>query len=304
MARAELLMGTRVGSVNNQYKDRGRLGFITNNRLAVSGGVFLYQVWRALRVVLVVLFTASALGGICLALIVGYTVLLHSPFFEIKDVNVRGITHVSKEEIRSLTGMDRSANIFAVRLGRMASTLTGHPWIKDVSLRRIFPDTIIIEVTERKPAARINLDGIYYLDRETAPFARVKPGEADDLPVITGISKWKYISRPGIVKKQIREAFLLLDALEKRTDRFRQSNIAEISLDEVRGITIYTRKGQIEIKVGFGGYEGKFNRLGRVVAHLKLQSQDNALAYINLESGPRVVVGWAADDENVKQGEG
>ncbi|MGL4208884.1 MAG: cell division protein FtsQ/DivIB, partial [Candidatus Adiutrix sp.] len=73
-------------------------------------------------------------------------------------------------------------------------------------------------------------------------------------------------------------------------DEFRLDNISEINYDLVRGITLFTRNLGIQVKVGFGSYEEKFRRLGRVLANLKMQNKYEGLSYLNLEASPRVTV--------------
>ncbi|MEE9516652.1 MAG: cell division protein FtsQ/DivIB, partial [Candidatus Adiutricales bacterium] len=82
----------------------------------------------------------------------------------------------------------------------------------------------------------------------------------------------------------------LLNILAERNDRVRVENIAGIKYDRIRGITLRTREGNLQVEVGSKGYRVKFERLGRVLAHLKIESLDRDLAYINLECGPRVII--------------
>jgi len=98
------------------------------------------------------------------------------------------------------------------------------------------------------------------------------------------------MSRTPGVKTALAEVFSLVDVLAARQDEFKLDLVSEINYDAVRGLTLFVRRGELEVKVGFGAYEEKFRRLNRVKAHLKQHGQFEDLAYINLEASPRVIV--------------
>ena len=87
------------------------------------------------------------------------------------------------------------------------------------------------------------------------------------------------------------DIFQLLDVLAKRNDRLSLENIAKVSFDAIRGLSLFTHEN-LQVKVGFEDYNVKFKRLGRVLAFLKVTGRQDGLNYINLECGSRVVIRW------------
>ncbi|MBW2090504.1 MAG: cell division protein FtsQ, partial [Deltaproteobacteria bacterium] len=156
---------------------------------------------------------------------------------------------------------------------------------------------IIVEIEEHRPVALIDLGDIYYLDESGTAFKKVDMQDEFDLPVITGFSMRDFAKRSKAVHKELEDVFNFLTVLAERNDRFRLENIAEINADPVRGITLSTRDQNIQVKVGTGDYRAKFNRLGRVLAHLKIRGDDKEIVYVNLECGPRVII-----RSNIKSG--
>jgi len=271
---------------SNQYSPR------RFNRKNKSGPlvIFLSRLKRAVKVTAAAVLTVTVVGGFSFALVFGYNELIHAKYFEVKKVVLRGLNRVSQEEVLQLTGLqDRPANILAVRLRDMAQRLHAHPWVDQVSITREIPDTIIVEVTERRARALLDLGPLYFLDESGKPFKKAEETDASDLPVIVGFSKYDFLKRSDIVEGALVEIFQLMDVLERRNDRFRLGNIARVEFDRVRGITVFTRENLL-VKVGFGEYDAKFKRLGRVLAHLKMKGLHQGLVYVNLECGPRVVI--------------
>lgn len=269
----------------NTYGQRTRNPFLS----------FIAGIWQAFKLVIILSFSLVVGSILSMTLILGYHFLVHSSYFEVKKVVLKGSSNLEEQEALTLMGLNKPSNLLAVRLGVMAENLKSHSWIKDASLRRQLPGTILVEVQERKPRALIDLGTIYYLDGSGLPIVKVEKDEKVELPLITGFSRVDFLRRSETIKEYMTEIYMFLDVAEARTDRFRLENIAQISFDPVRGLTVFTREQDMEIKVGYGEYQSKFYRLGRVMAHLKVEGTDMNVSYINLECGPRVIIRRSTD---------
>lgn len=246
--------------------------------------------FRLVKLTLTVSFGIMAIGAFSLVLIMGYHQLTHAAYFEVKEIVLKGLNKTLEQDVVRLTGLDKPANIFALRLGEMGEELKRHPWVKDVSLKRQMPETIIVEIVEHRPVALLDIGEIYYLDDTGKPFKKLGAGKENGLPVVTGFTRLDLIGRPDLIQREMETVLDLLNILAERNDRVRVENIASIKYDRIRGITLRTREGNLQIEVGSEDYRVKFERLGRVLAHLKIEGLDRDLAYINLECGPRVII--------------
>ena len=246
--------------------------------------------WRAGWTVFRGFFLLILLGTLSLGLVVGYHYVMHSKFFLVRKVVLNGLDRVSRDDVLSRTGLDQPANILSLKLEEIGRRLEAHPWVEQVALTRKLPDTVIVDVHERRPRTLISLGSIYYLDETGTPFKKVDAQEKTDLPIVTGFNRDDLIGRRESALKSLKEVFALMDVLAERNDRFRVSNISEINCDPVRGLSLITREENILVKIGRGEYRAKLARLGRVLAHLKIKDEDKGLVYFNLEVSPRVIV--------------
>lgn len=116
----------------------------------------------------------------------GYRFLTTSTQFAINEVTVKGNRALNKiqllENIQPLTGQ----NIFLLNLSNLSKELSQHPWVRKVSLERVLPQTLRINVVERAPYARIQMDRIYVLDNFGVLLCETRP-EFDHLPLISGM---------------------------------------------------------------------------------------------------------------------
>jgi len=73
----------------------------------------------------------------------------------IRQVKVEGeIRHVKNTEIEQAIAPLVTTGFFTLRVDRIRQTLLLMPWIKEVTVRRIWPDTLVLKVEEQTPVAR------------------------------------------------------------------------------------------------------------------------------------------------------
>ncbi len=275
------------GSRPNRYKDRKAA---RRTDAPKKRGEALAKVWRTGKFVFSGVFALVLVGVLSVGLVLGYHFLVSSEYFMVRKVVLTGLNRVSRTQVLASTGLDKPANILALNLSEMAEELQAAPWIDRVTLTRKLPDTILVDVKERRPQALISLGAMYYLDESGRAFKKVDPNEKPELPIVTGFTKADLLERFDFTQRDLKEVFALLEVLAERNDLFRLENISEINFDVARGLTLFTREQNIQVKVGFSDYRAKIKRLGRVMAHLKINGQSDGLAYFNLECSPRVVV--------------
>ncbi len=258
--------------------------------------VKLTTVGRGLKLMLTACLSLAAVLAISGVLVAAYLYVSKSDYFAVKKVLISGLNHLQRQQIIQSAGLDEPANILTFDVEKISREISALPWVARVSVSRQMPDTISIQITEHDPKFLVKLgeDGrMHYINDLGEPFKELAPGENPNLPIVNGFSPDDLLSPGPVVKNALREVFHLAEVLRQRNDEFKIDNISEIHYDMVRGLTVVTKVSGIEVKVGFGAYEEKFRRLGRVMAHLKISGKLEGLVYLNLEAGPRVTVRYA-----------
>ncbi|NIQ03795.1 MAG: FtsQ-type POTRA domain-containing protein [Nitrospinaceae bacterium] len=118
----------------------------------------------------------------------GYRFVTTSPEFAIARIDFSGNEKVSRGILENLAKPLLGRNIFQLDLRRVTEQFQVHPWIQNVSVARRLPKGIHIQLRERVPFARIQLDKTYLMDHFgvlIVPYQGQK--EYRDLPLITGV---------------------------------------------------------------------------------------------------------------------
>lgn len=112
---------------------------------------------------------------------------LYSPLFNITEIKVINNKNISQQEIISLSGIQKNENTFKLFKGEIINKIKENPYIENVSIRRILPGTVQIEVSEREAAFMLEYANAYvYIN--TQGYILEISAEKRDLPIITGFA--------------------------------------------------------------------------------------------------------------------
>ena len=111
----------------------------------------------------------SMMKGISLfiAIVILLILLLLSPVFYVKNVEVTGNKNIPGNTILSLANIPDCTNIFKVTTKELKTKIKENAYINTVNIKKIYPSTIIINVTERETAYMLEYASSYaYIDNQ------------------------------------------------------------------------------------------------------------------------------------------
>jgi cell division protein FtsQ len=173
-------------------------------------------------------------------------------------------------------GLERG--FLSLDLEALHARLESVPWIDSVHMRRAWPDTLIVSVTEHRAAARWGERGL--LDVRGELFAERPPHAFPELPELDG---------PPGTEREVAGLYL---ALRNRLAAA-QLGIASLRLDGRGAWRLGLKSGQ-EIRLGRRELPARVDRFFQVVAPA-LAEQFNRVSYVDLRYTNGFAVGWLED---------
>ncbi|MBX7148854.1 FtsQ-type POTRA domain-containing protein [bacterium] len=210
--------------------------------------------------------------AVIVLVVVLYRFFAYSNFFKIERVMVNGhLTHTTPQEILALTGLSVDNSLFSVDLPQVIHNVKREPWINFVSVRRIFPDKIVLDVVEYVPSAILALkDGSgsrsYFLVNEDGKiFKSIKNVNEYKLPVVTGFEKEKLEKFPNFFASKLNSVFQFLKDFNMK-EGLEDVKVSEINYNDTDGLTLVCNtsknpQNKIQIYFGVGDYAPKFSSL-------------------------------------------
>jgi cell division protein FtsQ len=223
--------------------------------------------------------------------LLGYTLFQYfkqSSSIPLGEIKIVGTMNASETELLNLAGVDFTTSLMNLDLKEVSRRLRQHPWVEKAKVKRDWArKALIIEVQERVPKAVILLDDLYLIDRNGEVFKKAENKDRMDYPILTGMQRQEVESRDSQTLGLIRQALEFLTLLEKRRV-FTVRDVSEINLHKKKGLTVYTVKEGIPIRLGSGNLVDKLDRLEKVLPDLYPRGKE--IEYLDLNYARKVVV--------------
>jgi cell division protein FtsQ len=107
--------------------------------------------------------------------------------FRLERVEVQGAPDMAKADILRAAALTKDVPILDVGLDDLRKRVETTGWVKDAKIVRLLPDTLIIAVTPRTPAAVWQMQGVLkVVDAEGKLIGGADPARFPDLPLVVG----------------------------------------------------------------------------------------------------------------------
>jgi len=225
------------------------------------------------------------LNSLIVAFVVGlvYLIVFRTSLFTVKNIIVNGHVEVAYEEIVNSAGIDIGQNIFSVNSKAVIQNLQGHSWIGDAVVRKEYPNTVNLEIIERKPLVVLEYASNYLvLDRELIV---LEAGANErELYIINGIAFQNFsIGNEIDVDDEyiLRNTIDLIELIEKSHMSFMPMiNVGDDSIELKISERMFAKFGSGE------DIEKKFNNFLDVYEDLTKNGTDSGLIDLRFKGSP------------------
>lgn len=238
---------------------------------------------------LLVLFTAL----LSIVFMAGYGWVIGSDSFGTKFIIVSGTRRLNEGEILRQAEIQTGINIVRVNLKETRERLISHPWVRNAEVIRQFPDRLLIRIEEHKPTVVFDLGDKYLVNNQGEIFKKYE-GPFALLPVVKGLPRDSVIiagletpRRQDRLRSSVME---LIRIRSKRGHLFPGGTLREITADPDLGLTARLTGPVSKIKLGFGEYEKKLERLSESFEIMNKKINMPHIDTIDLNDINRVVV--------------
>ncbi len=243
-----------------------------------EGRVRLRQVLPVVAAFLAVAFVGAAGAA-------AYSWLGHSPIFSVQVIDINPCDHVSRDEVSGILNGVSRGNIWTLSTREIGRRLMTHPYVREVAVRKAFPDKLVVRVGERRPVAMINLDSLYYVDERGEIFKRLTAYDSKSFPIVTGFSREDLAAKDPVSMQNLKRTIELLQCAGSGVLR---ENISEAHFDAQDGYTLVTRDFGLQLKIGTTEFREAMRRVA--VALPKLASIGRDRGIVDLKTPDRIYV--------------
>ncbi len=201
--------------------------------------------------------------------------VLDSPYFSVREIQIRGGDRVGGGEIVAMAGLKHGMNMWKIDPAAIESKLAKHPWVRQVVVRREFPRRVVVDVEERMPKAIIAMGKLYFVDSDGTVFTEVGDGDKLGLPMITGLRPEQLSASTPALRARLREALQLGELMVMDTHK-----LSEIHFAAPERLVLYTTAYPMALHMGWGDWDDKVSRAKRVLSLWK--GHEHRLAWLDV----------------------
>jgi cell division protein FtsQ len=229
-------------------------------------------------------------GGIHLA-----AYALRSPHFQVsgsQDVIIEGSRFASREEVLSALGLPlywtagEGVNVFRLNLDEGRKQVESIPWVRSASVTRVFPNRLVVQITERVPVAFANIGGrVKLIDAEGVLLE--KPEKCDfTFPVLGGLDE---SVNPGdrLVRLALYQEFMQQLSAEGPSSGWLISEVDLQDADDLRAMLVQGRE-TIEVHFGRNNFLDRFREFLTLLPEMR--KADANIDSVDLRYRNQVVV--------------
>lgn len=218
-------------------------------------------------------FAAAQWTGLTTAAYLQYSDLAARAGFQVQRVEVTGMERVDQLKVYDLVLAEKDRAMPLVDIDKVRADLLRYGWIKDARVSRRLPDTLAVEIVERKPAAVWQRNGKFSLiDAQGNVLENVQSGETGTLPILNGddanqhaVALNELLDKASALKAQVSGASWIGN---RRWDlKFKSGET--LALPEGEGAAA-------EALLNFARMDGIHRLLGRDIIHFDLRDPERA----------------------------
>ena len=187
--------------------------------------------------------------------------------FKVTRIEVMGAARVDDTEIRKIMGLDYNYSMFSVSVKDIEARLLHYPWVKNVLVKKKWPNEVRVEIGEYVPAALLVDSGesggrLMYVNEEGAVIAPVMIEDDYDYPVITGLQ--------GLLPEERKEVMgdiaEFLKYLNRNDPNLPAQSVSEIHFNGAEGLVVRLVDHPFPIYLGQGEIFTKYKKLRKILA--------------------------------------
>ena len=230
---------------------------------------------RSFKGVLKFIFWTILVAGIGTGIVMFQYMFVDSDLFNVKSLDVR--LYDQKNTLRRVALNDiedkdvMGTNVFLVDLKSFKERIAdAHPELRDIVVRRVLPNRLIIQARLRVPVAQIYGDKPYFIDKSGVSLLYAKDSIGEEvIPLITGI-RGSFSGRDFAQKEKIDKVLALIEAASEN-QKLSGYKIKKIDITDSRNISFFFNAAdaeKVEIKIGDSEFTRRLEVLSTVLTQL------------------------------------
>ncbi len=144
-----------------------------------------FALFRMVSISVLLVISLGFIVMVSIALLWGYNKAVNSDFLGLKEIEITGNKQLTYANLTQLMEVNPGDNLLQMNMSDIQARLKSNPWIDYVSVKRVFPDRLVVNLREKHAYFWIQEDDrLSYADRHGQIITPLTPERYVSLPIV------------------------------------------------------------------------------------------------------------------------
>jgi cell division septal protein FtsQ len=223
----------------------------------------------------------------------GYRAAASASFFQVKNIQTRGVLRASNESILSAVRSDlNESGVWRADLEALSDHLEQLPWVRTAIVTRVLPDGIRIRITEREPKVVVRTSGgrLLWVDEDAVVLSEMLPSDQMPTFFLRGWNEEESTTVRAENKERVQRFLQLQNDCDGLGLSERVSEVNLLDVGDVRA-QLSGDDSQIEVRLGAQDLGQRLKKALTVLDSQRQTSRGPLISYIDMTQGRHAIVG-------------
>jgi cell division septal protein FtsQ len=233
----------------------------------------------------------AGLAGACVFTWYAAKAVREGGYFQLAQIRYEGVRRFDTAAFDRLFRLSFGRDLPALDLHHIRALVESDRWVKTATVRRRYPNTLQIYVTEREAVAVAEVDGeLFVVDGEGVLLERFGPEYQHlDRPIVKGLISGAMDGAPEENARRVAVYLRALDELSGPGPDYTHE-ISEISVEDPRRIAVFPAADPVPVYLGDSRFRQRFETfLSQRELYLHLKEKYGLIEYVDVTYDNRII---------------
>lgn len=236
----------------------------------------------------------------------GYRAAASASFFQVRQVDVRGTSRASADQIQQVVRRTVGANgVWSADLSVVSKQLEHLPWVRTAVVSRLLPDGLRVRITERLPRAvvRTGAGHFVWVDEDAVVLGEMSP--SDQVPAFF-LRGWSEETAEDARRDNRERVQKYLELMRDWSAAGLSERVSEVNLIELADVRAQLAgdDSQIEVRLGSKDPGVRLKKALDVLDDLRHTPRGAYITCVDISQGKRAVVRFTSGTQITDYQEG
>jgi len=243
------------------------------------------SMWR--RAVVLALQTLT-LVAVFASIYLAHQYSLRRMTFKVDRILLAGCKHLDGKEVQALIRNAFPQNLMLLDAHELCRRMRNFSWVKDVTVRKVYPDRLYLQVVEREPIGIARMDKLWLFDEYGVFLDEYVPSRHQvDKPVLAGLHELADPMTSDDNLERIRRYSDFLREIDQGPNPLSRQ-ISEVDLNDLTDLVVVPLEGTPRVHLGYEKLGARLQRYFKIIG--RATEENGPISEVDMRLDDKIIV--------------